>query len=238
MKGYLYETHMHTYPVSKCATASIGEALSHYKALGYQGVFITNHFLDGNINCDRSLPYKERVEFYFSDYEKALVLGKEIGIDVFLGVESSYGGTDFLIYGLDKAWFLSHPEIEGMKRSELLSFLGEAGAFIVQAHPFRLTREIDHVRLFPRRIHGVEIFNAHQNDIDNTLARNYALGYDLVWCAGSDNHIATERLLGGMRAENPILDERDFIERARRGDLTPFKLDPQTMEITYFKKDK
>ena len=113
---YLYETHLHTSPVSKCASATVREQLELYKSLGYTGVFITNHFIDGNINIDPVAPYKDKIDFYFSDYEEGLKIGKELGIDVFLGVELSYKGTDFLVYGLDKEWFLAHPEIQDMKK--------------------------------------------------------------------------------------------------------------------------
>ena len=113
---YRYETHLHTYPVSRCAKRSVRENLEYYKSLGYDGVFITNHFLDGNINIERDRPYEEKLEFYCSDYEEGLRLSKEIGIKVFFGVEMSYKGTDFLIYGLDKEWYLNHPEIMEMKK--------------------------------------------------------------------------------------------------------------------------
>ena len=113
---YKYETHLHTYPVSKCASAGVRETLEYYKKLGYEGVFITNHFLDGYINISSDLPYGEKIDFYFSDYEKGVQLGKDMGISVFLGIESSYKGTDFLIYGLDKEWYLAHPEIMNMKK--------------------------------------------------------------------------------------------------------------------------
>ena len=69
-KVYKYETHLHTAPVSKCACSSVENSLAFYKKLGYDGVFITNHFLDGNINIDKSLSYQEQVDFYFSDYEE------------------------------------------------------------------------------------------------------------------------------------------------------------------------
>ena len=60
---YKYETHMHTFPVSRCAKAGVEESVAYYKELGYNGIFITNHFLDGNINVDRSLSYEEQIEF-------------------------------------------------------------------------------------------------------------------------------------------------------------------------------
>ncbi|MGN0179942.1 MAG: hypothetical protein ACI4DY_11015, partial [Monoglobaceae bacterium] len=119
---YKYETHMHTSPVSRCAKAGVRESLEFYKSLGYDGVFITNHFLDGNANLDHSLPYKEKIDIYFSDYENGVKIGAEIGIKVFFGVEMSYKGTDFLVYGLDKEWFLSHPQIMDMKKSKELPY--------------------------------------------------------------------------------------------------------------------
>ena len=134
---YKYETHLHTFPVSGCAQVSVEEQLTFYKQLGYDGVFITNHFLDGNINIERDKPYEEKIEFYFSDYEKGLEIGKKLGIKVFCGQEMAYGGTDFLIYGLTKEWYLAHPEIMTMKKSTELSYLMEHGALVIQAHPFR-----------------------------------------------------------------------------------------------------
>ncbi len=108
---YRYETHLHTAPVSQRGKSSIREHMGFYKGLGYGGVFVTNHFIDGNINIDyRDKSYEEQIEFYFSDYEEGKKLEKEIGIKVFCGVEMTYKGTDFLVYGLDKEWYLKHPK--------------------------------------------------------------------------------------------------------------------------------
>lgn len=223
---YRYETHLHTLPVSKCAKAGVQESLQVYKDMGYAGVFITNHFIDGNINIDRERPYEERIRFYFSDYEAAKSIGKELGIDVFCGVEMSYKGTDFLVYGLDKDWFLQHPEIEAMKKSTELQFLMDAGALIIQAHPYREAGYIDHIRLFPRHVHGVEVHNATQNEFRNDMARHYADAYGLLHFAGSDNHRGSDtQHFGGMESETPITDEQDFVRRVLDGSMKPFRLD-------------
>lgn len=216
---YKYETHMHTSPVSKCASASVRDSLVFYKSLGYDGVFITNHFLDGNINIDSSVPYRERIEFYFSDYEEGVKIGKEIGLKVFLGVESSYKGTDFLIYGLDKAWYLAHPEIMEMKRSALLSLLRESGALVIQAHPFRQAGYIDHIRLFPDRVDGFEVINGNRTDTENKMALLYADEYSLLKTAGSDNHDGAAQIrLAGMAFDTPLQDEADYIRRIKAGE--------------------
>ena len=75
MPKYRYETHCHTAPVSKCARADARDTVEFYKSEGYDGLFITNHFLDGNINIphDSDMSYAEKIEFYFSDYEEALM---------------------------------------------------------------------------------------------------------------------------------------------------------------------
>ncbi len=221
---YLYETHLHTAPVSKCARRSVRENVEFYKQQGYDGIFITNHFLDGYINIDPSLPYEERINFYFSDYEEALKIGKEVGIKVFCGVELSYGGTDFLIYGLDKAWYLAHPEIEGMKKSDELALMKESGALVIQAHPFRDASYIDHIRLYPKYVHGTEVYNANRSDFENTLAEQFAENYGLIPFGGTDNHMGKDqKKFGGMESELPIQSEEHFVKSVMAGLLRPFK---------------
>ncbi len=222
---YKYETHLHTYPVSKCASAGVQETLEYYKSLGYDGVFITNHFLDGYINISPDLPYEDRIDFYFSDYEKGVEIGKKIGLKVFCGVEISYMGIDFLIYGLDKAWYLAHPEIMEMKKKQELSYLMESGAFIIHAHPFREDPHNDYIRLFPRQVHGVEVINASRSDDVNEMARLYAEHYGLIPFAGSDNHSGSKmKHLAGMCCPRPILSEFDFCKAIMNHEMKMFEL--------------
>lgn len=223
---YCYETHLHTSPVSKCAHATVRETLEAYVRLGYDGVFITNHFLGGNILRDPSWSYEETVHFYFSDYEEGVRIGKSLGLAVFCGIELSYRGTDFLVYGLDKAWYLAHPEIESMKISSLLTFLAEAGALIIHAHPFREASYIDHIRLFPRHIHGIETYNACRTPFENGMAEMYAQYYGMPTFSGSDNHNAgMQKKFGGMQSDTPLRDEADFIGRYRRGELRLIRME-------------
>ncbi len=220
---YKYETHLHTWPVSSCAYKTVRENLEFYKKMGYDGVFITNHFLDGNINLRYSMPYEESLEFYFSDYDEALKIADEIGIKVFLGVEISYGGTDFLIYGLDKKWYFEHPEIMSMKKSDELRYFIDNGAFVVQAHPFREARYIDHIRLFPASTDGVEVINACRKDSENQMAELYAKHYGFFKTAGTDNHLGDEiPRLAGMKSIKPVNSEAEFIEAVKNNEMEIF----------------
>ena len=220
---YKYETHLHTSPASACARATVREALECYKNLGYDGVFITNHFLDGNLGMDKSSPYEEKIEFYFADYEEGLKIGKELGIKVFLGAELSYGGTDFLVYGLDKEWFLKNPQIMKMQKSEELPFMRKNGALVIQAHPFRQAAYIDHIRLYPDCIDGIEVINANRTELENKMAMIFADEYKLLKTAGSDNHDgANQKRFAGLSSETPLVDEHDFINRVRNGEMNIF----------------
>ncbi len=222
---YLYETHLHTYPVSRCAKKSVGENMACYQALGYQGIFITNHFLDGNINIDKSLSYEEKLNFYLSDYWEAKSLEHKMGLRVFFGVELSFKGTDFLIYGLPPEWYFDHPEITEMNKKVELAFMMEEGALVIQAHPYREASYIDHIRLYPRSVHGVEVLNACRNELENTMAEQYAVSYDLIPFAGTDNHKGIEQpLFSGIAFDTPLNSEEDFVLRIQNKEGTLFSL--------------
>ena len=236
---FRYETHCHTSPVSKCASASAEDTVSFYKQIGYDGIFITNHFLDGNINpVVRELDYFGQIDYYFFDYEQAATIGKRIGLKVFPGVELSYKGTDFLIYGLDKEWYKSHPEILEMKKSEELPYLMKAGALVIQAHPYREAHYIDHIRLFPRSVEGVEVINSSQPWEANELTARYAEQYGLVKICGSDNHWGSNVFaklrekgyrpeIAGMSSDIRINSVRDFIGQVRNGTMKMFLMDEE-----------
>ena len=233
-KKYKYETHCHTSPVSKCGKATVADTVNFYKQLGYDGIFITNHFLDGNINPEaRKLSYCEQIDYYFSDYEEGVRIGAEIGLKVFPGVELSYKGTDFLIYGLDKDWYKAHPVILDMGKTEELSLMMEEGAFIIQAHPYREAHYIDHIRLFPRSVHGAEVINCNQAWISNEMAGIYADKYDLLKTAGSDNHWGKDvfsRLkekgflpeIAGMCCDEELESVCDYIKYVQNGAMKIF----------------
>lgn len=222
---YKYETHLHTFPVSLCARVSVREALEFYKKMEYDGVFITNHFINSNDHNYIDKTHEEKVNFYCSAFEEGLEIGKEIGIKVFFGIEFSHKGTDFLVYGLSKQWFLNHPEILEIGTNEKLDLMRESGALIIQAHPFREASYISHIRLFPRKIDGVEIINANRTDEENAMAKLYADHYSLIHFAGSDNHTASkQKKLAGMCFEKPIESMEDFINKVKNGKAQIFTM--------------
>ena len=203
---YLYETHVHTYPISACSRASVRDTLEYYKSAGYAGVFMTDHFIDANFDHSaKEWSYEERIKHYFSAYEEGKKIGDEIGLSVFPGFEMAEKWAHILVYGIGKEWCLAHPDMDKMKKCELLKLLKEEGALLIHAHPFRETDK--EIILFPSLVHGVEIYNAARTDFENKLAVQYAENYGLRPFAGSDNHHSGKASgFGGIATEVPIED--------------------------------
>ena len=183
MDGFLYETHMHTSEASACAVNTGAEMARAYRAAGYTGIIITDHFFYGNTAVDRKLPWREWVERFCLGYEHAREEGERIGLQVFFGWESGYQGTEFLVYGPDKNWLLEHPEIRDATVEEQMKLVHEGGGIISQAHPYR------------------------EASYDRAL--QFAGEHGLPLTAGSDQH-STLMLWGGMVFPRRLTDIYDF----------------------------
>lgn len=195
---YKYETHLHTFESSACASSTAAELVRKYKEEGYTGVFITDHFYNGNTSVPRELPWEQWVDRYYRSYENALEEGKKVGLDVFFGIEWGAGNADFLTYGIDKRWLINHPEIKDMPAHEYIKQVKRSGGMVIHAHPFREEEYIHSFTLVPRYIDGIEIINASNRLPEfNERAKIFAEWYDLPVTAGSDTHNTTGRYYGG-----------------------------------------
>jgi histidinol phosphatase-like PHP family hydrolase len=216
---YLYETHLHTAEVSRCAKLSAAGQAAYYKSMGFSGIIITDHFLGGNTTVPNNLPWERRVNLFCRGYEAAKKEGDVLGLDVFLGWEFSYMGIDFLTYGLDKAWLLSHPDIDRLFINDYLDLVRSEGAYVVHAHPFREDFYIPMIQLMPRKVDAVEIYNANRTDFENKLAADYAAAYKLKICAGSDNHFGPQTRLYAIGTKKKLETIIDFINIIKTSDF-------------------
>ena len=212
---YRYETHLHTVEGSACGVTPGKEYPAIFKARGYDGIFITDHFFHGNTRPSRELPWAEYVDAYMKGYEEAKKAGDEIGFKVFFGIEENFEGDEYLIYGVDKEFLLAHPEIPHWTREDMIKSVHEAGGALMQAHPFRDRDYIKEIHLYPEDIEGIEGINTSNTSNDNLAALCYALHYDLMIQAGSDTHSlwAIDEGNGGILYETPITSERDYANR-------------------------
>lgn len=215
--SYLYETHLHTSQGSGCGRSTGAEHARYYKEIGFQGIIVTDHFWGGNTAVPRDLPWKERVDWFCSGYEDAYAEGQKIGLDVFFGWEQCYNGDDeYLIYGLDKAWLLAHPEIEHATRREQIDLVHKYGGCVVQAHPFRTRDYIKYVRLGLMYCDGAEVANGGNHQPNDACAYRYAKAYGLPMTAGSDNHFSHPGMQAmGVALENKLGSIHDFVRMIR-----------------------
>lgn len=224
---YKYETHCHTSEASGCGMSTGYEMAQKYKDEGYNGIFITDHFFNGNSAVPKALPWKERIKLYCKGYEHAKELGDKIGLDVFFGVEYTFCGADFLLYGPDKQWLIENGNILDVDHeiTKVLEYVRSCGFFVVQAHPFRDVDYIKRFTLCPHYVDAVEVINAsHYNKEFDKRAQMYAEWYDLPVTAGSDSHSTTERYFGGgILTETPIKSFEDYRDAVLGGKIRLLK---------------
>ena len=212
---YKYDTHVHTAEASGCATASGAEQARRYKELGYDGIIITDHFFNGNSAIHNYYDWYDRVRQFCKGYENAKAEGDKIGLKVFFGLEYSYFGTDLLTYGIDKDWLYQNDNIMDVSVYEYIKRVHDAGGIIVHAHPFREADYIKEIKLMPKWVDGVEIYNTGNHYIDekfNERAKWYAEQYNLPITAGTDNHHLTTDKISGISTEQPLESIEDYID--------------------------
>ena len=200
---YYYEMHCHTWETSKCGKTGGANQAEFYHKLGFDGIIVTDHFLNGNCLVPKTGPWKDRIDLFLKGYRAAKKRGDELGIKVFLGWEASCHGTDFLTYGLGEDWLYAHEDCDIMPIREYCDMVRADGGIIVQAHPFREASYIDMIRLMPRSCDGVEVLNARRTDFENARAEEYAANYELTRFCGSDNHSGMQEKVAAMVLPEP-----------------------------------
>ncbi len=220
--GYIYETHCHTCETSKCGVTNGATYARYYKALGYSGFFITDHFWGSNVvDMPDDWTWKQKVDRFCLGYDNAKAEGDKIGINVMFGWEFGVGWTHLLTYGLDKYWLYENPDVVGLGLKQYADKIHEAGGYIVHAHPFREDNPV--MTFIPNDTDAVEVINGARPDKNNVRGNLYAEMLELPKTAGSDIHnVKTKRDLAGVISEAPILTPTDYIEQLKNRSLKVF----------------
>ena len=196
---FCIELHMHTSQSSACGRGTPEQMVRTYKEAGYDGIVVTDHFMNGNTCVDRDLPWEEQVDSYCLAYEKAKIEGDKIGLSVFFGFEYNYFTTEFITLGLDKAWIKAHPEILHMEPQEYLTLVRKSGGLAIHAHPYREASYISVHRFYPEYVDAVEVINlGNRDDKYNQFALRYAREHNLPMTSGSDCHSPRGQIGAGI----------------------------------------
>lgn len=217
---YKYELHAHTHECDRDASLSGCELVHLYKAAGYDGIVITDHYIERFYTRwfpeeVEGLTHQQQVTRWLKGYRAAKEVGDQIGFTVLPGAEVRFDGypNDYLLYGLHEDFFYTVPRLNELKNvSELLAIV-PPDVCVVQAHPFR----DDMVVADPRGLFGLEVFNGGTERFRNEMARQFACHYGLAMTSGSDIHGRNRLAKGGIMTEVRIQTPEDLIAVLRSG---------------------
>lgn len=184
---YKYDIHVHTMETSRCGYVKAHEFVAKYKALGYDGLCITDHLHDLYISLlDCHDDWQQCVTRFMYGYNEAKKAGDALGMDILFGVELRFpeNESDYLIYGVDEAWLRANPYVCHMDHEAFFKKFGRS-VLIIHAHPYRYCDEV-----FYDCVHGLEIANCNpRHDSRNPLALQLAREHPaLLRLCSSDAH--------------------------------------------------
>ena len=184
---YRFEMHYHTKEASPCAVMAAEDGIRQYKAEGYDGIIVTDHFNADVEGRSGQCSWQEAADRFLGGYSAAKKTGDDCGLAVFLGAEMRFpeNYNDYLLLGLTEELIRENEWVYEKSLPEFYEFVKQHQLFLIQAHPFRsVCTPAD-----PRFLDGVEVFNGHKgHDSHNDLAAAFARDNGLVPIVGSDCH--------------------------------------------------
>lgn len=213
---YKYETHLHTMQGSACGKVPGRDYIAKYQDLGYDGIFVTDHFFHGNCRPNRELSWHDWVIEYCRGYEDAAEEGYKRGFKVFFGLEERFDLWDeWLVYGLTKEFMLAHPDMRNWTRKQWKDNAHAAGGCVIQCHPFRQADYMGYVAPC-LGVDGVELCNSGNKPQWDAMAARYAAKMlpNVFYSAGSDIHHTQDRQgdqVFGVAFDTPLNSAQDYV---------------------------
>ncbi|HWQ57611.1 MAG TPA: PHP domain-containing protein [Clostridia bacterium] len=217
---YKYDIHVHTMETSRCGYVKAPEFVARYKALGYDGLCVTDHLHDLYISLmDCHDDWQQCVNRFMYGYNEAKKAGDALGFDVIFGIELRFpeNESDYLVYGVDEAWLRANPYVCHMDHEAFFKKFGDS-VLIIHAHPYRYCDEV-----FYDCVHGLEIANCNprhpsRNELALQLAREHP---GLCRLCSSDAHRPGDEGRAGVLFNRRV---RDSFELKAAIEARDFKL--------------
>lgn len=211
MERFLFDTHVHTAEVSRCARVSAQDVVKLYKQAGYSGIVITDHMSLQTFKKVENLPWKKQVDHFLSGYNNAKKLESE-SFSVLFGMEIKFldSENDYLVYGFNEDFLYSDPELNHYPSLKAFRPVVKKNNLIVfQAHPFRTGMTVSDYHL----LDGIETYNGHaSHNSNNDIALRWANKYGLRKLSGSDFHEFFALRPGGIYLDSQIKTNFDFAD--------------------------
>ena len=220
---YKYELHAHTHECDRDAHLSAYELVHLYQDAGYDGMVITDHYIERFYTRwfpedVKGLSHEQQVTRWLKGFLTAKEEGDKIGFTVLPGAEVRFDDypNDYLLYGLHADFFYTVPRLNELKNVDALLALMPKDVCVVQAHPFRDGMAVAN----PGGLLGLEVFNGGTERFRNEMARQYALHYGLAMTSGSDIHNMNRLAKGGIMTTTKIQTPEDLIAVLRSGEYS------------------
>ena len=218
LKMMKFELHAHTKENDICVNMTADAIVNAYKAVGYDGIVITNHFFGLSLEWYKDelagCTHKEIIDYYLKGYKAAKATGDAIGMTVLLGLELRFDGTinDYLVYGVDEDFLYNSPLLSTLNLDSFLKIL-PTDAIVYQAHPFRNDMTITD----PMKLYGIEVYNGGTSEDRNEMAEVWAEKFSLKKISGSDFHAIHHLARGGVIFEQDVKDSKHLVEELKLG---------------------
>ena len=218
---YKIETHLHTSHSSSCGWLDAATLTEAYRAAGYAGVIVTDHFnriTFDYLNVDLS-GHTDKVRAFLNGYDRMVEEGAKRGLRIYKGAELRFDEceNDYLLFGWPDELLADPETVFRMGIAAFAPLARAAGAAIVQAHPYRwgCTPAI------ACYLDGVEVANRNpRHENHNDRAAEYARQFGLLGLCGSDCHQPPDIGLGGVLTEELPEDSNAMAALIRSGAYT------------------
>ncbi len=214
MKGFLFDTHIHTKEASSCSEVYAADIVARYKKLGYNGIIVTDHVSASQFKHHGST-YEEQAKKYMEGYKAAKAFEDE-NFHVIQGMEIRFleNDNDYLLYGFDEDFIFSQDLTQYKTLEDFRPVVEENGLIIFQAHPFRCGMTVVDQTL----LDGIEVYNGHGNhNSSNDIAYKWAQKYSHRMLSGSDYHGVETMEPGGVYFEEYLTNSKEVAKVLRAG---------------------
>ena len=218
MTRFYYDTHVHTDERSACGRIPGRKAVRLYKAAGYDGIVITDHYTRKYFRHCAGRTWEEKLDSFLAGYREARREGEKIGLQVFLGAEIALDNpyNDYLLFGITEEFLREYPKLFRLEIKDLYELAEGHGFLVYQAHPFRPGFS----PADPAFLHGVEVFNGNpRHDSHNRPAYHFAKKHGLLMLSGSDFHQKADVARGGIATTRRINTPEELLRVLRDEDF-------------------
>lgn len=221
MNQYRIETHMHTKHTSKCGWLDAAALAEGYARAGYAAVAVTDHYnrdTFGHMDLEAASP-EEVLSVFLDGYRRLEGECAGRGLKLYKGAELRFDEccNDYLLYNYPDELLSRPEEVFRMGVAAFAPLAREAGAFMVQAHPYR-NKCTPAIACY---LDGVETCNRNpRHENHNERAEEYAALQGLLRTGGSDCHRTEDIAQGGILARTLPEDGAALVRLLRSGEYT------------------